>query len=52
MARGTPLINWNGKDLPPEFLDLPAGCYLVEPANYQVPVLLPDEEAGIEAPEI
>ena len=49
MARDTRLITWNGKDLPPEFRDLPAGRYLVEPADYAAPLLSPDEEAGIEA---
>jgi hypothetical protein len=49
MARDTRLITWNGKDLPPEFRDLPAGRYLVEPADYAAPLLAPDEEAGIEA---
>ena len=49
MARDTRLITWNGKDLPPEFRDLPAGRYLVEPADYAAPLRSPDEEAGIEA---
>lgn len=40
---------WNGKDLPPEFRDLPAGRYLVEAVDGEAPVLGPDEEVGIEA---
>lgn len=39
----------NGKDLPPEFCDLPAGRYIVEPADEDASVLSLDEEAGIEA---
>ena len=40
---------WNGKDLPAEFRDLPAGRDLVEAVDGEAPVLEPDEEAGIEA---
>lgn len=49
MARNTRLVTWNGKDLPPEFRDLPAGRYVVEPVDDEVPALSPDEEAGVEA---
>jgi hypothetical protein len=45
-------VYWNGKDLPPEFRDLPAGRYLVEAVDSEAPVLGPDEEAGIEAPSL
>lgn len=48
MPRRTRVITWNGKDLPPEFLELPAGRYVVEPVE-EAPVLTPEEEAGIEA---
>ena len=42
------IVTWNGKDLPPEFRDLPAGRYAVELVD-EAPKLTPDEEAGIEA---
>lgn len=42
-------MNWNGKDLPPELRELPAGRYVVEPVDEEAPALSPDEEAGIEA---
>ena len=48
MTRCTRVITWNGKDLPPEFLELPTGRYVVEPVE-EAPVLTPEEEAGIEA---
>lgn len=41
-------MTWNGKDLPPEFHDLPPGRYIVEALD-DAPGLSPDEEAGIEA---
>ena len=37
MPRRARTLTWNGKDLPPELRELPAGRYVVE------------EEAGIEA---
>ena len=40
---------WNGKDLPSEFRDLPAGRYVVEAVQDEAPALSPDEESGIEA---
>jgi hypothetical protein len=49
MARKTRFVTWNGKDLPPEFCDLPAGRYTVEAADEDAPALSLDEEAGIEA---
>jgi hypothetical protein len=42
-------VTWNGKDIPPELRDLPAGRYVVEAVEDEPPVLTPDEEAGIEA---
>lgn len=39
---------WNGKDVPPELRERPAGRYVVEAAEDEVPVS-PEEEAGIEA---
>ena len=49
MARLTRIVTWNGKDLPPEFQALPAGCYAVELVDDEAPTLTPEEEAGIEA---
>lgn len=49
MANQARLVNWNGKDLPPELRELPAGRYVVEPVDEEAPALSPDEEAGIEA---
>ena len=42
-------VTWNGKDLPPEFRELPAGLYVVEPVEDEAPTLSPAEDAGIEA---
>ena len=49
MARRAHVVTWNGKDLPPELRELPAGRYVVEPVEDQAPALTPEEEAGIEA---
>ena len=43
------IVTWNGKDLPPEFRDLPAGRYAVELVDDEAPRLTADDEAGIEA---
>lgn len=43
------LVDWNGKDLPAELRELPAGRYLVEAVDEEAPALSPEEEAGIEA---
>lgn len=48
MARRARLVNWNGRDLPPELRELPAGRYVMEPVEDKAPVLSPDEEVGIE----
>jgi hypothetical protein len=45
MAR---VLHWDGKDLPKELRELPAGDYLVEELDDQPPELTPEEEAGIE----
>lgn len=42
-------MNWNGKDLPLEMRELPAGRYIVEAVDAEALPLDPDEEAGIEA---
>ena len=48
MQRHARVVTWNGKDVPAEFLELPAGRYVVEPVE-EAPVQTPEEEAGIEA---
>jgi len=48
MPRRARVVTWNGKDVPPEFRDLPAGRYVVEVVEEQAPALSPEEEAGIE----
>ena len=42
-------MTWNGKDLPPELRELPAGRYVVEAVEDEAPTLTPEEEEGIEA---
>lgn len=48
MSRGARVVTWNGKDVPSELRELPAGRYVVEAIEEQAPALSPDEEAGIE----
>jgi len=49
MSRTAKVVTWNGKDVPAELRELPAGRYVVEPIDEEGPVLSPEEEAGIEA---
>jgi hypothetical protein len=49
MAQRTRIVSWNGKDVPAELRELPAGRYLVEAVEEAAPDLSSDEEAGIEA---
>ena len=49
MSRTAKVVTWNGKDVPAELRDLPAGRYVVEPVDDEAPELTADEEAGIEA---
>ncbi len=49
MSRTAKVVTWNGKDIPAELRELPAGRYVVEPIDDEAPALSPDEEAGIEA---
>jgi len=49
MRRPARVLIWNGKDVPAELRDLPAGRYVVEPMDEDAPALSPEEEAGIEA---
>jgi hypothetical protein len=49
MARHPRVVHWNGKDVPAEMRELPAGRYVVEAVEDDAPLLTPQEEAGIEA---
>ena len=49
MASRSRVVVWNGKDLPPELNELPAGQYFVEPVDSEGPALSSDEDAGLEA---
>jgi hypothetical protein len=49
MPRHARTLTWNGKDVPPELRELPAGRYVVEAVDEEAPELSADEEAGIEA---
>ncbi len=49
MTRPARVVTWNGKDVPAELRELPAGRYVVEAVDDEAPALSPDEEAGIEA---
>jgi hypothetical protein len=49
MARRARTMTWNGKDVPPELRELPAGRYVVEAIEDEAPALTAEEEAGIEA---
>jgi hypothetical protein len=40
------VLHWNGKDLPEELRELPAGTYVVEAVD-KAPALTPDEEQGL-----
>lgn len=40
------VLHWNGKDLPEELRDLPAGRYVVESVD-DAPALSAEEEAGL-----
>lgn len=42
------VLKWNGKDLPDELRELPAGRYVIVPVDDRTD-LSPEEEAGIEA---
>ena len=49
MIRLARIVTWNGKDVPAELRELPAGRYVVEAVDEEAPALSPDEGAGIEA---
>jgi hypothetical protein len=40
------ILHWNGKDIPKELRDLPAGKYVLE-AVEDAPDLTPDDEQGL-----
>lgn len=46
LMTGPRVLTWNGKDLPAELRELPAGRYLVESVD-DVPSLTEDEEEGL-----
>ena len=48
MARNARVVTWNGKDVPAEMRELPAGRYVVAPVEDEAPVLSPEQEAGLE----
>ena len=49
MAGRARIVTGNGKDVPSELRDLPAGRYVVEVVEEEAPSLSPEEETGIEA---
>ena len=49
MPRRARVVTWNGKDVPPELRELPAGRYVVEAVEDEAPALSPEEEAGTSA---
>ncbi len=49
MKRRALILTWNGKDLPPELRELPAGSYVVMAVEDAAPELSVEEEAGIDA---
>lgn len=48
MVHATRIVTWNGKDLPAEMRELPAGRYVVESVDLEAPPLSPEEDTGIE----
>jgi hypothetical protein len=46
MRRGARIVTWNGKDVPPELRELPAGRYVVEAVEDEAPARSPEEETG------
>ena len=49
MPRRARVVTWNGKNVPPELRELPAGRDIAEAVEEEAPVLSPEEEAGIAA---
>ena len=48
MGRNAKVMTWNGKDVPSELRELPAGRYVLEALETDAPSLSPGEEDGIE----
>ena len=46
LMAGARVLHWNGKDIPEELRELPAGTYVVE-AIENAPTLTPDEDRGL-----
>ena len=44
---GVRVLHWNGRDVPDELRELPAGAYVVEPVD-DGPALTTDEAQGLE----
>jgi hypothetical protein len=44
---GARVFHWNGKDLPEELRDLPAGRYVMEPVDDVAPSLSQEDEDGL-----
>lgn len=43
---GARVIHWNGKDIPEELRELPAGTYMVEAVD-TAPALIAEEDQGL-----
>lgn len=43
---GARVLHWNGKDIPDELRDLPAGAYVVEAVD-EMPPLTQEEDEGL-----
>lgn len=43
---GARVLRWNGRDIPDELRELPAGTYVVEAVD--APLLTPEEDEGLE----
>lgn len=43
---GARVLHWNGKDIPEELRELPAGTYVIEAVETQ-PALTADEDQGL-----
>lgn len=46
LMAGSCVLTWNGKDLPEELRELPAGRYVVEAVD-ELPVLTEEEDRGL-----
>ena len=54
MRRIAKVVTWNGKDVPPELKELPAGRYIVEAVEEEAPALHEEgpQEVQEEAPQV